>query len=102
MGRTMYRFILNLSILIILLLSGCSFEKGYFQIIEEQGYNNIIHKEKMENGVVVFYIPDNMNNNVDEEYSALGASFIKKTLFGWTETLDRGGHSSTDNSELSS
>lgn len=100
-GDIIYRFILIYSILITM-LSGCSSDQGYIEILDEQGYNSIIHTEERENGVVVFYIEDYMNNNADEDYSALGASFIKKTIFGWTETLDRGGHSSSGSPELTS
>lgn len=100
LGDVMFRFIFYLSVLIIF-LSGCTSDDGYLQIIAEQGYNNIIHTEKLENGVVVFYIPDDMNNNTDEETS-LSASFIKKTNFGWTETFDIGGHSSSGKPDLTS
>jgi hypothetical protein len=94
----MYRFIF----ILIILLSGCSSDDGYFQIIDEQGYNNIIHTEKLDNGVIVFYLPDNMKNKADEEATGLSASFIKKTHFGWLETFDRGGHSSSEKLELTS
>jgi hypothetical protein len=101
LGRKLYRFILTFSILIIL-LSGCSSDKGYLKIVNKKGDKNIIHTVKAKNGVVVFYIPDNMNNSPDEEYSSLSASFIKKTIFGWKETLDRGGHSLSGKQELTS
>jgi hypothetical protein len=91
-----------LTFLMILLLSGCSSDNGYLKILDEQGYSTIIHEEPLENGVVVFYIPNTMNRTADEEYTSLGASFMKKTFFGWKETLDRGGHSLSGVPELSS
>jgi hypothetical protein len=47
--------------------------------------NNILfHKERVDNGLVVFYGDYEINNT-------LGARFMKKKLFGWEATFDRGG-----------
>ncbi|MFD2445497.1 hypothetical protein ACFSO7_16165 [Bacillus sp. CGMCC 1.16607] len=46
--------------------------------------NIIFHKEKVTNGLVVFY--GNFKNT-----NSLEARFLKKRLFGWAATFDRGG-----------
>jgi hypothetical protein len=46
--------------------------------------NIILHKEKVDHGLVVFYGDNEINNT-------LGVRFMKKKLFGWEATLDRGG-----------
>lgn len=96
-GDAMNRFNFYLSIL-VLLLAGCSSDEGHLQIIDERGDTHIIHTEEVGNGVVVFFIPD-INEG---KYSGVEASFIKKTIFGWKGTHDRGEHSWVDNDELSS
>lgn len=46
--------------------------------------NILIHKEKVDNGLVVF-------SGEYESKNSLGVRFIKKKLFGWQATFDRGG-----------
>jgi hypothetical protein len=46
--------------------------------------NIIFHKEKVEHGLVVFY-------GDYESSNTLGVRFMKKKLFGWEATFDRGG-----------
>jgi hypothetical protein len=46
--------------------------------------NLLIHKEKVDHGLVVFYGEYETNNS-------LGVRFMKKELLGWQATFDRGG-----------
>ncbi|WNF35228.1 hypothetical protein RJD24_12200 [Bacillaceae bacterium IKA-2] len=64
-------------------------------LLDFGGYNEILHKEVVEHGVVVFYIPNIKSPDEEVSASELGAIFIKKTLFGWEGTFNRGGYSTS-------
>jgi hypothetical protein len=62
-------------------------EQRIHEMIDEgfsKSNNVLLHKEKVENGIVVFYGDNDVKN-------AFGVRFIKKTLFDWEATYDRGG-----------
>ncbi|SES12301.1 hypothetical protein [Salipaludibacillus aurantiacus] len=74
--------------------------EGIYQILNEVGYQEVVHKEEVETGVVVFYAPDIQTNDMDTEVAELGAIFIEKTLWGWEETFDRGAYTTSINEEV--
>jgi hypothetical protein len=63
-------------------------DQQVYKMINIEGVNEsnylILHKEKVENSLVVFYGDYKINNSLE-------VGFMKKKLFGWEETLDRGG-----------
>lgn len=62
-------------------------DQQIYKMIDEgfSASNNILlHKEKVDHGLVVFYGEYETNNT-------LGVRFRKKKLFGWEATYDRGG-----------
>ncbi|MBM7571930.1 DUF4871 domain-containing protein [Aquibacillus albus] len=72
------------------------------QIVNELDYDTILHQEEVNNGVVVFYIPNIETDDDDTNLSELSAIFIKKTLLGWEGTNDRGGYSSNIGEDITS
>ena len=75
-------------------------DAGINQIMNEVGYKNILHQEEVDNGVVVFYIPDIESNDMDNEVSDLSSIFIKRNIFGVEETQDRGTFSTNLSDDL--
>lgn len=71
------------------------------QILNELEYEEILYQEKVEKGVVVFYIPK-IETNDATNISELSSIFIKKTPFGWEGTYDRGGYSSSIREDITS
>lgn len=69
------------------------------QILNERGYEKIVHQQEVDNGVVVFYIPNIQSNGMVSELNSI---FIKRTTLGWEGTNDRGGYSTSINEDISS
>lgn len=62
-------------------------EQRIHELIDEgfsKSDNILLHKEKVDNGIVVFY------GDIENE-NTLGVRFIKKKLLNWEATYDRGG-----------
>ncbi|OIJ14251.1 hypothetical protein BKP35_07050 [Anaerobacillus arseniciselenatis] len=77
-------------IVFLLLLVGCNNEKEFSEILQDERIQLLIHQEKVDNGVVLFYVP-----NTTGDGEAIEARFIEKTLLGWEASLlHRGGGSS--------
>lgn len=51
----------------------------------------ILHKEEVQNGILVFYIPDTHGNSGVE--SKIGVGYLKKTPFGWEMSYKGGAYS---------
>ncbi len=68
------------------------------EILTPYMYEEIIHQEKVEHGVVVFFT---QQTNKEERYTQIHALFIQRTQDGWMETFDRGSHSFLEKEELS-
>ncbi|MBU8907486.1 hypothetical protein [Desertibacillus haloalkaliphilus] len=76
--------------ILLLLLSGCNNEKEFNEILQDERIQLLIHQEKVDNGVVLFYVP-----NITGEGEDIEARLIEKTLLGWEASLfHRGGGSS--------
>jgi hypothetical protein len=77
-------------VIFLLILVDCNKEQEYNEILQDERIDTLIHQEKMDKGVVLFYIP-----NVKSDGELIEAMFIEKTYFGWkASSLYRGGGSS--------
>ncbi|WP_349409847.1 hypothetical protein [Pseudalkalibacillus sp. SCS-8] len=79
-------------IITIVLLGGCSNEESFNKILQDDRIETLVHQEEVDHGVVLFYVP--AITSEEEPAARFEARFIKKTLFGWEATFDRGGTSS--------
>lgn len=99
-GRLFLKKIIAIMFLIItFLFSGCSSQqitKGNtldeaISKSDRLNKSTILHKEVLEEGVLVFHIPDIKG---DKAESRLGAEFVRKVLFGWEVSYKGGAYSS--------
>lgn len=100
--------IIILSISLLFLFAGCSSSyehqvKGktieeIFLKDESLRKTDIIHKEKVDGGILVFYIPFLPSHSEFE--SKLGFVFAEKNLWGWTVSNKRGMYVSGERSDI--
>ncbi|WNF38382.1 hypothetical protein RJD24_08160 [Bacillaceae bacterium IKA-2] len=74
-------------IILFLFLTGCV-NKEFSEILQDERIDILVHQEEVDNGVVIFYVP---NIKGEKQKVNFEARFIQKKLFGWEETYDRGG-----------
>ncbi|MDD2200371.1 MAG: hypothetical protein PHE08_11650 [Bacteroidales bacterium] len=98
-------FTTTIMLLTIILLAGCSSEKiatGQLAVsgktVEEtlnksnRDVSLILYKEELQNGVLVFYVPNFFTNN--EYASKLGLEYLKKKPNGWEMSYKGGMYAS--------
>lgn len=91
---------LILMLICLFLLTGCSNVKvtngkTLDEVIQKSPSLNrsiILQKEFLENGVIVFHIPNIMGD--DDAKSTLGAEYVSHTLWGWEVSYKGGSYSS--------
>jgi len=84
-------------IVFLFFLTGCE-NKEFSEILQDERIGVLVHQEEVENGVVIFYVP-NIKGDIPPKAS-FEARFIQKNLFGWEETFDRGGTTGTLENQL--
>ncbi|MBB6451651.1 hypothetical protein HNQ94_000072 [Salirhabdus euzebyi] len=83
--------------ILFIVLTGCA-NKEFSEILRDDQIETIVHKEVVDNGVVIFYVPN--REGEDSAKVDFEARFIQKNLFGWKATYDRGGTTATLDTNL--